>query len=209
MDLSLASLTAGLVRNTPDVPADRLSVYPADVRGLDAFLPEGGVPFIFLGGNSLGDITNVEGHAEFIRSLAAALAPDGVLVFDYVGDRYATGTQDVVTEWPETYLSDTGDIAVIDTRTRRNSPVPGTAMSILHFTSKIRNAQTGELIVEVHDYDKLIVPDTLLVEQFADAGLEFSGLGVRVPGGAPPVLVEALGSLVSQGHGSLLGHFSR
>ena len=177
VDLSLASLRAGLMRNAPDVPADRLSVYHADVRRPDAFLPGGGVPFIFLGGNSLGDVTSVEGHAEFIRSLAAALAPGGVLVFDYVGDRYAPGTQDTVTEWPETYLSDTGDIAVIDTRTRRSNPVPGTAMSILRFTSEIRNAQTGELIVEAHGYDKLVVPDALLAEQFADAGLELANAG--------------------------------
>jgi SAM-dependent methyltransferase len=177
VDLSLASLRAGLMRNAPDVPASRLSVYHADVRHPDAFLPGGGVPFVFLGGNSLGDVTSVEGHAEFIRSLAAALTPGGVLVFDYVGDRYAPGTQDAVTEWPETYLSDTGDIAVIDTRTRRSSPVPGTAMSILRFTSKIRHARTGELIVEAHGYDKLVVPDALLAEQFADAGLELTNAG--------------------------------
>lgn len=69
-------------------------------------------------------------------------------MFDYVSDRYAAGAEDAVTEWPETYLSDTGDIAVIDTRTRRSSPVPGTAMSTLRSTSKIRNARTGEPIVE-------------------------------------------------------------
>lgn len=32
VDLSLASLRAGLMRNAPDVPAARLSVYNADVR---------------------------------------------------------------------------------------------------------------------------------------------------------------------------------
>ena len=65
----------------------------------------------------------------------------------------------------------------VDTRTRRSNPVPGTAMSILRFTSEIRNAQTGELIVEAHGYDKLVVPDALLAEQFADAGLELANTG--------------------------------
>ena len=65
----------------------------------------------------------------------------------------------------------------VDTRTRRSNPVPGTAMSILRFTSEIRNAQTGELIVEAHGYDKLVVPDALLAEQFADAGLKLANAG--------------------------------
>ena len=50
-------------------------------------------------------------------------------------------------------------------------------MSILRFTSEIRNAQTGELIVEAHGYDKLVVPDALLAEQFADAGLKLANAG--------------------------------
>jgi hypothetical protein len=135
------------------------------------------VQFAFLGGNSLGDITDLEGHAAFITSLAAALAPSGVLVFDYVGDRYDPGAQDGATEWPEIYHGDAGDIAVVDRRTRRVSPVPGTAMSILHRTSEVRDAQTGEPIVEAHTYDKLIVPDALLARQFAEAGLELTNVG--------------------------------
>jgi hypothetical protein len=177
VDLSLVSLTAGLMRNVPEVLRDKLSVYHADVRSVGEFLPGDGVQFAFLGGNSLGDITDIEGHAEFIKSLAGALAPDGVLVFDYVGDRYAPGAEDGATEWPEVYHGDTGDIAVVDRRTRRVSPVAGTAMSILHRTSEVRDAQTGEPVVEAHAYDKLIVPDAVLVEQFAHAGLELTNVG--------------------------------
>ncbi len=177
VDLSLASLTGGLVRNVPEVLRDRLCVYHGDVRFVGEFLPGEGVQFAFLGGNSLGDITDLEGHAEFIKSLAAALAPGGVLVFDYVGDRYAPGAEDGATEWPEVYQSDAGDIAVVDRRTRRVSPVAGTAISILHRTSEVRDAQTGEPVVEAHAYDKLIVPDALLVQQFAHAGLELTNVG--------------------------------
>ena len=177
VDLSLASLTAGVTRNVPETVRDKLSVYHGDVRFVDEFLLGEGVQFAFLGGNSLGDITDVEGHAAFITSLAAALAPGGVLVFDYVGDRYDPGAQDGATEWPEVYHGDAGDIAVIDRRTRRVSPVPGTAMSILHRTSEVRDAQTGEPLVEAHAYDKLIVPDALLARQFAEAGLELTNLG--------------------------------
>lgn len=177
VDLSLASLTAGLLRNVPEALRDRLSVYHGDVRFVGEFLPGDGVQFAFLGGNSLGDITDIEGHAEFITSLAAALAPGGVLVFDYVGDRYAPGAEDGATEWPEIYRGDTGDIAVIDRRTRQVSPVPGTAMSILHRTSEVRDAQTGEPVVEAHAYRKLIVPDDLLAQQFAEAGLELTNVG--------------------------------
>lgn len=178
VDLSLASLRAGLMRNVPEELRDKVAVYHGDVRFVGEFLSgDGGGQFAFLGGNSLGDITDIEGHAEFIRSLAAALAPGGVLVFDYVGDRYASDVEDRVTEWPEVYDDDGGDIAVIDRRTRRVGPVPGTAMSILHRTSEVRDAHTGEPVVEAHAYDKLIVPDALLGQQFAEAGLELTNVG--------------------------------
>jgi hypothetical protein len=100
-----------------------------------------------------------------------------VLVFDYVSDRYTPGAEDGATEWPEVYHGDAGDIAVVDRRTRRVSPVPGTAMSILHRTSEVRDAQTGELVVEAHAYEKLMVPDTLLAQQFAEAGLKLTNVG--------------------------------
>lgn len=177
VDLSLASLTDGLMRNVPEALRDRISVYHGDVRFVGGFLPGEGVQFAFLGGNSLGDITDTVVHTEFITSLATALAPGGVLVFDYVGDRYAPGAEDGATEWPEVYQGDAGDIAVVDRRTRRISPVPGTAMSILHRTSEVLDAQTGEPIVEAHDYDKLIVPDALLAQQFAQAGLKLTNVG--------------------------------
>lgn len=177
VDLSLASLRAGLVHNVPEALRDQLCVYQADVRVVGQYLPDEGVQFVFLGGNSLGDITGSEGHAEFIKSLAAVLAPGGVLVFDYVGDRYGPGGEDGVTEWPEVYHGDAGDIAVIDRRTRRVSPVPGTAMSILHRTSEVCSAHTGEPVVEAHAYSKLIVPEDLLAQQFGEAGLELTNLG--------------------------------
>jgi hypothetical protein len=109
--------------------------------------------------------------------LAAALAPGGVLVFDYVGDRYTPDSAEGVTEWPEIYRGEGGDIAVIDRRTRLVSPISGTAMSISHCTCEVRDARTGELVGQAHAYDKLIAPDALLTEQFADAGLELTNLG--------------------------------
>lgn len=179
VDLSLPSLLAGLTRNVPESLRNKLAVYHADVRRGGEFLPEGGVPFAFLGGNSLGDITDAQGHQQFITSLAVALAPGGggVLVFDYVGDRYCPDAEDAVAEWPEVYHGDGGDIAVVDRRTRSISPVPGTAMSVLHVTSEVRDALTGKPIVEAHAYDKLIVPDDLLERQFAEAGLELTNVG--------------------------------
>ncbi|MGH3781340.1 MAG: hypothetical protein ACRDRO_12125 [Pseudonocardiaceae bacterium] len=152
-----------MTRNVPEAWWDQLCVHHGDVRFIGDFLPGDGVQFAFLGGNSLGDITDIKEHAEFIKSLAAALAPGGVLVFDYVGDRYAPGAEDGATEWPEIYHGDAGDIAVVDRGTRQ---VPGTAMSILHRTSEVRNAQTREPVVEAHAYDKLIAPDVLLAQQF-------------------------------------------
>ncbi|MDJ0340703.1 hypothetical protein QMK19_20660 [Streptomyces sp. H10-C2] len=54
VDLSQASLTAGLTRNVPELLRSKLSAHRADVRHGDRFLPGGGVQFAFLGGNSLG-----------------------------------------------------------------------------------------------------------------------------------------------------------
>jgi hypothetical protein len=42
---------------------------------------------------------------------------------------------------------------------------------------KIRDTQTGEPIGQAHAYGKLIVPDTLLTRQLADAGLELTNVG--------------------------------
>ncbi|MDJ0340704.1 hypothetical protein QMK19_20655 [Streptomyces sp. H10-C2] len=100
-----------------------------------------------------------------------------MLVFDYVGDRYLRGADDAPTEWPEIYHADDGDISVIDWRTQRDSPVPGTEMSVLRFTAEVCDARTGEVVVEAHAYSKLIVPDALRVQQFADAGLELTNVG--------------------------------
>ena len=70
-----ASLTAGVTQNVPETVRGKLSVYYGDVRFVGEFLLGEGVQFAFLGGNSPGDITDVEGHAAFITSLAATLAP--------------------------------------------------------------------------------------------------------------------------------------
>jgi hypothetical protein len=57
-------------------------------------------------------------------------------------------------------------------------------MSILHRTSEVRDAQTGEPIVEAHAYDKLIMSDAVLARQFAEAGLALTNVG-RVADLAP------------------------
>ncbi|OLT35443.1 hypothetical protein BJF79_32305 [Actinomadura sp. CNU-125] len=82
VDLSAESLRAGLEHNVPD-PA-RVEIYHGDVRDARAVLPSAGAPLVVMGGNSLGDITDPDGHLRFIAHLADALADDGVLVFDYV-----------------------------------------------------------------------------------------------------------------------------
>lgn len=177
VDLSFGSLSAGLARNVSGDDLGKLTVCHADIRQAREILPDEGVRFIFLGGNSMGDVTDVDGHLEFIAALADVLSPGGVMVFDYAGDRYAPKPDDAVTEWPETFHADGVDVAVIDRRARSMTPVAGTAMQILRITCQVTDAATGEDHVPEHAYSKLIVPDRVLTEQFAGAGLHLVNVG--------------------------------
>ncbi|MFI9018943.1 hypothetical protein ACIGZI_33450 [Streptomyces griseus] len=177
VDLSWGSLSAGLSRNVPSSAADRLTVCHGDVRDAGEVLPREGAELVFLGGNSLGDLTNPDGHAELLAALARALAPEGVLVFDYVGDRYLPGPGTLSTEWPETLRTADGDIEVLDRRTRSVSPLSGSPMSVLNFTCEILEVTSGAPVVPMHSYRKLIVPERLLTQQFRQAGLKLCNVG--------------------------------
>lgn len=178
VDMSLASLVAGLARNVSSVDHHRLSVYHADVREARGVLPDGGVQFIFLGGNSLGDVTDIGGHLQLIEALGGALAPGGVLVFDYAGDRHAPEPPaHAVAQWPETFRADGADVAVLDRRARTMGSDSGTAMSVSQSACEVDDAHTGEHLVKPHAHRRLTVPDDVLVEQFAGAGLELVNVG--------------------------------
>ncbi len=137
----------------------RVAVFHGDIRDAAGVLPAQGVGLAILAGNSLGDVTDPAGHEQVIGHLAAALAPGGVLVFDYVGDRYNPPAGGRMAHWPESYQGPDGDIDVIDIRSRRLSPLPGTGMALLRLTCEVRDAATGEPVLAAHSYDKLIVPD--------------------------------------------------
>jgi hypothetical protein len=177
VDLSLASLVAGLARNVSSGDHHRLSVYHADVREARGVLPAGGVQFIFLGGNSLGDVADIGGHLLLIEALGGALAPGGVVVFDYAGDRYAPEPDDAVAQWPVIFRADGADVALLDRRARTMGPDSGTAMSVSQSACDVDDAHTGEHLVKPHAYRKLTVPDDVLVEQFAGAGLDLVNVG--------------------------------
>jgi hypothetical protein len=173
VDLSLASLVAGLARNVSSGDRHRLSVYHADVREGRGVLPDGGVQFIFLGGNSLGEVTDIEGHLQF-EVLSGALAPGGVLVFDYAGDRYAPEPDDAV-QWPEIVRADGADL--LDRRARTMGPDSATAMSTFQIACEVNDARTGEHLATPRTYRTLIVSDDVLAEQFASAGLDLVNVG--------------------------------
>lgn len=177
VDLSLPSLLAGLARNVPAEVRHHLSVHHGDVRSATPVLPPGGVELAFLGGNSLGDITDPVGHQAFVAALAEALAPGGMLVFDYVADRYLPPGGQETTEWSQIWHGPDGDIEVIDRRTRRVTPLEGSDMAMLRVDCEIVQAGTGRPVVPAHSYRKLIVPDALLVRQFAAAGLQLENAG--------------------------------
>ncbi|WP_405608404.1 class I SAM-dependent methyltransferase [Streptomyces sp. NBC_01508] len=177
VDLSLPSLLAGLARNVPTELRQHLSVHHGDIRAAAPVLPRGGVDLAFLGGNSLGDITDPAGHQAFVAALAKSLAPGGMLLFDYAADRYLPPGGQETTEWSQMWHGPAGDIEVIDRRTRRIEPVEGSGMAVLHVDCEILQATTGRPVVAAHSYRKLIVPDALLVRQFAAAGLELDNAG--------------------------------
>jgi hypothetical protein len=75
VDLSCGSLSAGLAPNVSGDDLARLTVCHADIRHAREILPDDGVRFIFLGATSMGDVTAVDGHLEFIAALADVLSP--------------------------------------------------------------------------------------------------------------------------------------
>ncbi|WP_017593022.1 class I SAM-dependent methyltransferase [Nocardiopsis potens] len=177
VDLSRGALEAGLARNVPAPFRPRLDVRHGDVRAAARALPPGGAEFAFMGGNSLGDVTDPGGHERFIAALAGALAPGGVLVFDYAGGRYAPDAGDGTTEWPELYRGPDGDVEAVDRRRRTLRPLDGTPMAVLSVACEVVEAATGRTVVPPHTYEKLAVPDDVLAEQFARAGLELTDAG--------------------------------
>ncbi|WP_043265397.1 class I SAM-dependent methyltransferase [Streptomyces sp. CT34] len=103
VDLSGHSLQLGLARNVPAMRRPQVAAFQGDVRNAIEVLPRTGADFAFMGGNSLGDITAPEGHLHLLKAIADSLAEDGVLVFDYVGDRYEPGPEDMSSEWPQVW----------------------------------------------------------------------------------------------------------
>ncbi|MFH8238027.1 class I SAM-dependent methyltransferase [Streptomyces sp. NPDC018321] len=178
VDLSGPSLTAGLGRNVPAGLRGHVTAYHGDVRDAGQVLPEGGVRLAFLGGNSLGDVTAPEGHRQFLHALARSLTPGGVLVFDYVSDRYLpAGTGPTTSEWPQVWHGPEGDVDVVDRRTRTCRPLGTSGMALLRIRCDILGLHDGRPLAPPHTYSKLIVPDPLLKEQFAEAGLELTNAG--------------------------------
>ncbi|MGK9461729.1 class I SAM-dependent methyltransferase [Streptomyces sp. G6] len=178
VDLSGPSLTAGLGRNVPAGLRGHVTAYHGDVRDAGQVLPEGGVRLAFLGGNSLGDVTAPEGHRQFLHALARSLTPGGVLVFDYVSDRYLpAGSGPTTSEWPQVWHGPEGDVDVVDRRTRTCRPLGTSGMALLRIRCDILGLHDGRPLAPPHTYCKLIVPDPLLREQFAEAGLELTHAG--------------------------------
>ncbi|CAL9510551.1 class I SAM-dependent methyltransferase [Streptomyces sp. enrichment culture] len=178
VDLSGPSLTAGLGRNVPAGLRGRVTAYRGDVRDAGPVLPDDGVRLAFLGGNSLGDITAPAGHRQFLHALARSLSAGGVLVFDYVSDRYLpAGTGPTTSEWPQVWHGPEGDVDVVDRRTRTCRPLGTSGMALLSIRCDILDLRTRRPLVPAHTYSKLIVPDPLLKEQCAEAGLELTNAG--------------------------------
>lgn len=162
VDLSYESLKKGFTRY-PGISAVT-SIYNTDIRNYPQFLDHR-VPLVFLMGNSFGDVTNYNGHLEFIEALVKPLDRGGLLVFDYVGDRYCPPEGTVLeTEWPDRITNSFGVIDVIDRRSRRYRATSN-GMGILDFTCEVIDPN-GKAIVPQHTYSKLVVPDNLLKKQF-------------------------------------------
>lgn len=178
VDLSELSLTAGLGRNVPADLRSRVTAYHGDVRDAGQVLPVDAVQLAFLGGNSLGDVVTPVGHRQFLHALARSLSPGGVLVFDYVSDRYLpAGTGPATSEWPQVWHGPEGDVDVVDRRTRICRPLGTSGMALLSVRCDILDLCSRQPLVRAHVYSKLIVPDPLLKEQFAEAGLELTNVG--------------------------------
>jgi len=175
VDLSHESLRRGKAHYGPRLNGE-LRMYHEDIRATHVFTPPDGFRHAAMLGNSFGDVTDPAGHQRFIKALGQALAPGGALVFDYVGDRYNPenpyGQESV---WDETLYTNDGPVPVRDRRTRRyTAGEDGTG--VLHFTCTVELAETGEVLTD-HEYEKLVVPDGVLGEQFGAHGMDLIPLG--------------------------------
>ncbi len=177
VDLSGGSLLAGVAHYGERI-AGRVDIHQRDIRDTGAFMPEGGFGSAFMLGNSIGDVTDLEGHMAFIEALGAPLQPGAGLVFDYVGNRYVPGKPGEVQRsvWNETYRSPEGErIPVLDQRSRVFVPLSN-GLGRLEFTCQVTTPD-GEVVVPEHGYQKLIVPDDILRDQFASVGMDLHPLG--------------------------------
>ncbi|MCA9371423.1 hypothetical protein KC726_00850 [Candidatus Woesebacteria bacterium] len=158
---------------------NNVSIYQADIRDTHVFMGhcQGGFPLAILMGNSLGDVTDEQGHMEFIGALSDALRPGGMLVFDYVSDGYNPLPGETLdTTWPEVLIKDNGTKQhVFDRRTRTYQPIDDDS-GILHLTCEVRG-HDQEVIVPHHPYTKRIVKLNLLTQQFAEVGMTLRHMG--------------------------------
>ncbi|MBI2600747.1 class I SAM-dependent methyltransferase [Candidatus Daviesbacteria bacterium] len=175
VDLSHESLAVGRERFCQG-DTGQVQTYNTDIRDTDRFAQNHDIPLAFLMGNSLGDVTDSDGHLEFIEALGKPLKRGGVLVFDYMGERYNPPVGEVYdTTWPDRVIDGDIEFDVFDRRQRWSVPnADGT--STLHLTCEVTSIG-GELIVPKHSYDKLVVPDPILIEQFARFGMKLHCLG--------------------------------
>lgn len=175
VDLSLVSLQKGEERYGSHF-GNRVSIYNTDIRNIKAFLGDKKVELAFLMGNSFGDVINLDGHIEFISALSASLEKNGVLIFDYVGNRYCPPPNKVLeTIWEEKMVTPTGSYPVLDIRQRWHEPLKD-GVGVLHLTSEVRDPLRNVLVPK-HHYDKLIVPDDVLEKQFEKCGMKLVNLG--------------------------------
>lgn len=175
VDLSLKSLQKGLERYRDY--QRYVEVHHADVRDTHLFVPPEGFSQVLLLGNSFGDVPDLEGHQQFIEALARSLAEEGILVFDYVGTRYNPPLgQKVESVWEDTLVTDEGEkIPVWDKRSRELEDL-GKGMGILRFSCELIHRGTG-MVLDTHNYQKLVIPDDVLEEQFRAAGLLLKNVG--------------------------------
>ncbi len=174
VDLSLKCLTAGSsLFGLSGI--DAVDVHHQDIRHTERFVPQGGFDLAIMLGNSLGDATDLDVHAECIEAIARALSDDGVFLFDYVSDRYCPEAAPTTTTWPELLtLADGVEMKVTDKRSRDYRTIcPG--IGILRFEGEVAD-ESGNVLT-TYAYEKLAVADDVLTEQFRRAGLDLRPMG--------------------------------
>lgn len=178
VDLSLKSLTSGRAFFGLS-SLESVEIYHQDIRQIETFVPPGGFDLAIMLGNSLGDATDLNSHNECIEAIARSLSDHGVVLFDYVSDRYCSGLATAPTPttstWPERLALDDGtEVKVTDKRSREYQVVcPG--IGILRFQGEVA-AESGEILT-AYTYEKLVVADDILIEQFRRAGLDLRSMG--------------------------------